>query len=145
MGLQARSFPNLASRFAAAAPDEEGAERLRATWRDLLEDVRATRPGDGTPEERDALLRFLRSSVTTLAILHGDLPGLLRLNLDDAMRECVREELATSEVERKLALRHIEFAGQAAGVVNERLASLLDELPDGTGFVQELGEYIEHA
>lgn len=144
MALPARSAPNIASRFALAAPDAETADRLRAAWVDAIEHVRRTRPGDGTEEERECVLRFVRSSMMTLAIFEGGLPELLRLNLDDSLRELVREELATSEVERKLALRQLEFAAQVAGVVFEQVAALLDALPDGSDVAQEVAEHVEH-
>lgn len=141
MGLPARSLP---ARVALAAPNPEAAECLRAAWAHVLEYLRATRPGEGSDEEREAIRRFLRCALMTLTLLDGAFSDLLRHNIDDALLELVRQELETSELERKFALRQIEVAAQVAGVLFEQVGSLLSAMPDEGDVLRDLLEHAEH-
>jgi hypothetical protein len=141
MGLPARSLP---ARVALAAPNPEAAERLRAAWADVLDYLRGTRPGDGTGEEREAIRRFIRCAVMTLTVVEGSVSELLRHNIDDALLELVRQELETSVIERKFALRQIEVAAQVAGVIFEQLGSLLNAMPDEGDVARQVLEHAEH-
>jgi len=141
MGLPARSLP---ARVALAAPNPEAAERLRAAWADVLDYLRGARPAEGTSEEREAIRRFLRCALMTLTVIEGSVSELLRHNIDDALLELVRQELETSEIERKFALRQIEVAAQVAGVIFEQVGSLLNAMPDEGDVAREVLEHAEH-
>jgi hypothetical protein len=130
MGLPAplspETWPTLAPR---STVDQATLDRLALEWRTLLSDARRSRPTENTPEETDALLRFSAFGLSAARLLGSEFLKVQRNGINQLLGDLVREELATAEAERKLALRHIQRAVDRYGVIMETFGALLHELP----------------
>src|ERR1700722_12085621 len=105
MGLPAplppETWPTLAPR---STVDQATLDRLALEWRTLLSDARRSRPTENTPEETDALLRFSAFGLSAAPLLGSEFLKVQRNGINQLLGDLVREELATAEAERKLAL-----------------------------------------
>ncbi len=102
---------------------------LAAEVRHLIDDVRRSRPPEGTPEEMAALSRVALFGFTSLRLLGSGFIVVQRSSLNQALADLVRKELIAADAERKLALRHIEQAVHAYGVLVESIWAALSDLP----------------
>ena len=106
--------------------------RLAAEVRRILDDARRNRPVEGTPEETAALNGVALFGFASVQLLGAGFIVVQRSNLNQALADLVRKELAAAELERKLALRHIEQAVHKYGVLVESVWSALRDLPPGS-------------
>lgn len=127
MGLPALLFPDSPVTPPLIAP--EAMQSLQTEMKSLLADVRLACPAEGSIEETAVLMRLMRLSMSTYRLLQTSFLEVLRQNLHHALSELVRKELATAEVARRLALRHIGKAVDAYGVLMEGFAVALRSLP----------------
>lgn len=113
---------------------------LRAKLQTLLAEMRRERPEPGSDSEAAMLLRMSLFGAEATKRLGPGYVALLRAGIHAAIGDLVRKELETAEVERKLALRHIEQAGHTLGVLAESLGALLTTVPAGSlsGLLDEL-------
>lgn len=113
---------------------------LRAKLQTLLAEMRRERPEAGSDAETEMLLRMSLFGLEAMKLLGPGYVTLLRAGIHATIGELVRRELETAEVERKLALRHLEQAGHTLGVLAESLGSVLASVPAGslTGFFEEV-------
>lgn len=140
MGLPALLFPE--SQVAPPLIAPEAVPTLRTELRSVLDDVRKSRPAEGTPEETAALTRVSRFSLLTYRLLQTSFLEILRQNLHQVLADLVSKELATAEPARRLALRHIQQAVDRYGVLMEAIAAALANVSASTmkHFMEEAAE-----
>ncbi len=146
MGLPALFSPESWVLPKSLPPVEPSAlTELSATVRGLLDEARKLRPVENSPEEGALLKRVALFGYRCMRLLGPDFLAVQRFNLNEALGDLVRKELAAAEPERKLALRHIEHAVHSYGVLTEAFCAALSGLPPGSflGLVQGLAQEIE--
>ncbi len=94
-------------------------DRLRSDFQVLLDDVRRAKPTEGSVEETALLTRLIEFSLSALRALGPSVPALFREGVDAGLLDVIKQEAATTEVERKLALRYIETAANTFGTLME--------------------------
>lgn len=129
MGLPAFVLPE---RWVAdslpADVDRDELERLRQRRSALVEQVKASRPVEGSPAEMAALLELARFGAAASALFGPSLVPACRHGVEVGMRELLAGELRAAETERKFALRQLEQALDTFGVLMESFARALGEL-----------------
>jgi hypothetical protein len=121
--------------------------RLGVEVRQLLDDVRRDRPAEGTEEETAALVRAYQFALSSVRLLGSAFVNVLRNGVERALADLVREELDAAELERKLALRHVEQAVHRYGVLMESVGATLGALPPSSTatILDELAEQAKSA
>lgn len=130
MGLPALLFPD--SHVVQPLLSPEATQVLRTQMRSLLDDVRKSCPAEGSEEEMAVLTRLSLFSLSTYRLLESSFFEVLRQNVHRALTELIRQELATADVERRLALRHIEKAVDQYGVLMEAVLGALASVPNSS-------------
>lgn len=102
---------------------------LRAKLQALLAEMRRDRPETGSDAETAMLVRMSLFGLESMKAFGSGYVALLRTGIHAAIGELVRRELETADVERKLALRHLEQAAHTFGVLTESLGSVLSSAP----------------
>jgi hypothetical protein len=103
-------------------------EALRHEQTKLVELVRASRPADQSEDESRAFKQLARLSLPAGPAL----VAAFRAAFEKGLKELVSEEGKTQDVERRLALRHIEQAIDTFAVLIESAAAALAEMPEAT-------------
>ena len=100
--------------------------------RKLLDEARRSRPREGSAEEEAVLKRVANFGFASIGLFGSGFIVVQRANLNLALADVVRKELATAEPERKLALRQLEQAVHTFGVLAESLAAAVADVPAGS-------------
>lgn len=144
MGLPALLLPDSTAPAGLVVVDPQALAKLETEMRLLLDDVRQQPPAESTAAEEAALLRLARLGYTGMRVLGPGFGHILRGNLNRALNDLVKKELAAAEPERKLALRHLQQAVHRYGVLMESLLGILGAL-DAAEHVTLLAELEQNA
>jgi len=110
--------------------DAAVAERVRAwapAYGALVDEMRRTNPTEGSAEEQALLDRSLHLMLDLQRPLGLAFFRVLELSFDREAESVLREEFATPDVTRKLAMRHLQDALRTLGVLQELMANVLRE------------------
>lgn len=128
MGLPALFFPQTSSVTSLAAVDRAVLDAVGVDLRSLLDDARRSRPPEHSAEETALVHRYRAWTISLLEALGPSFLQVLRTGVDSTLIDLVRKELSTAEVERKLALRHLEQSVRAYGVFVETVGASFKDL-----------------
>jgi hypothetical protein len=111
--------------------DEAAYAELAASAHTLATEYKRARAVESSDEERQLMVRWFRFSLDTFGLLgETTLTGHFRGALDSTRRDLFERELAATDLRAKFALRQIQEAAKAFGVLIESFAFFFQALPE---------------
>lgn len=113
----------------AHIPDLGVQRQLMPQYEALVEQGRQARPAPGSRDEQDEVHALALLGLTALRFLGPRAVDVLRDGVQAQLDALIRDELATTDATRKLALRHLQGSVDVAGKVIELFGELCRRLP----------------